>query len=98
LKTQLKEANRKEEVMKTQMMKKEEDCEKLEFVTLRVEVVKFRKNVEERGRSTPSVKKFEEKYYRLLERKNEEKDKSYVEVIRGLIKKEECNPSKDNIP
>jgi hypothetical protein len=34
----------------------------------------------------------------LLERKNEEKAKSYGEVIRGPIKKEECEPSKENIP
>jgi hypothetical protein len=33
-----------------------------------------------------------------LERKNEENDKSCVEVIRGSIKKEECKPSKENIP
>jgi hypothetical protein len=33
-----------------------------------------------------------------LERKNEEKDKSYAEIIRDPIKKEECNPSKENIP
>jgi hypothetical protein len=86
--------------MKTQMMKKEEYCEKLEeeVVTLRVEVVNLNKNVEERGSSTPPVKKVEEKCYRLLERKNEEKAKSYVEVIRGPIKKEECKPSKENIP
>jgi hypothetical protein len=40
LKTQLEEAKRKEEVMKIQMMKKEEDCEKLEeeVVTLRIKV------------------------------------------------------------
>jgi hypothetical protein len=30
--------------------------------------------------------------------KNEEKAKSYVEVIRGPIKKEEGDPSKKNIP
>ena len=66
--------------MKMQMMKKEEYCEKLEekFVTLRVKVVNINKNVEERGRSTPRVKKVEEKCYRLLERKNEEKAKSYA--------------------
>jgi hypothetical protein len=52
----------------------------------------------ESGSSTPPVKKVEEKCYRLLERKNEEKAKSYVEVIKGPIKKEECNPSKENIP
>jgi hypothetical protein len=100
LKTQLEEAKRKEEVMKIQMMKKEEDCEKLEeeVVTLRVKVVKLNKNTEERESSTSSVKKVEGKCYRLLERKNEEKDKSYAEVIKGPIKKEECEPSKKNIP
>jgi hypothetical protein len=100
LKTQLEEAKRMKEVMKIQMMKKEEDCEKLEeeVVTLRVKVVKLNKNVEERGSSTPSVKKVEEKCYRLLERKNEEKAKSYAEIIKGPIKKEECEPSKENIP
>jgi hypothetical protein len=75
LKTQLEEAKRMEEVINIQMMKKEEDCEKLEkeVITLRVEVVKFNKNVEERGSSTSPVKKVEEKFYRFLERKNEEK-------------------------
>jgi hypothetical protein len=34
----------------------------------------------------------------LLERKIEEKAKSYVEFIRGSIKKEYCKPSKENIP
>jgi hypothetical protein len=124
------------------MMKKEEDCEKLEeeVITLRVEVDKLNKNlkssqvledilscqrslsdkagfgyigeasckedananpnksVEERGSSTLPIKKVEEKCYRLLERKNKEKAKSYVEVIKGPIKKEECEPSKENIP
>jgi hypothetical protein len=48
LKTQLEEEKRMEEVMKIQMMKKEEYCKKLEeeVVTLRVEVVKLGKNVE----------------------------------------------------
>jgi hypothetical protein len=47
LKTQLEEAKRMKEVMNIQMMKKEEDCEKIEeeVVTLRVEVVKLNKNL-----------------------------------------------------
>jgi chromosome segregation ATPase len=95
LKTQLEEAKRKEEVMKIQMMKKEEECEKLEeeFVTLRVKIFKLNKNIEERERSTSPVNKIEEKCYRLLERKNEEKSKSYTEITKGPIKKEE--PSKE---
>jgi hypothetical protein len=69
-----------EEVMKIQMMKKEEYCENIkeEFVTLRVEVFNLIKNVQERESSTLPIKKFEEKCYRLLERKNEEKAKTYV--------------------
>jgi hypothetical protein len=68
LKTQLEEAKRKEELMKIQMIKKEEECEKLEeeVVTLRVKVVKLSKNTEERESSTSSVKKDEEKCYRFL--------------------------------
>ena len=90
LKTQLEEAKRKEEVMKIKMMKKEEECENLEeeVVTLRVKFVKLNKNTEERETYTSSTKKAEEKCYRLLERKNEEKTKSYVEVIKGPTKKE----------
>jgi hypothetical protein len=47
LKTQLEEAKRTKEVMKIQMIKKEEYCEKLEeeVVTLRVEVDKLNKNL-----------------------------------------------------
>jgi hypothetical protein len=58
--------------MKIQVMKTKEYCEKIEdaFVTLRVKVVKLNKNVEYRGSSTPSVKKVEDKFYRILERKN----------------------------
>jgi hypothetical protein len=87
------------EVMKIQMIKKEKYCEKIEeeVVTLRVKIVKISKNVEEREIPTSSVKKFEEKCYMLLERKNEEKDKIYGEIIRGPIKKKECKPSKENI-
>jgi hypothetical protein len=86
--------------MKVHMMNKEEDYEKIEeeVITLRVKVIKLRKNIEERRSSTPLVNKFEEKCYTLLERKNEEKSKSYVEIIRGSIKKEECESLKENIP
>jgi chromosome segregation ATPase len=72
-----------EEVMKIQMMKKEEEVENLEeeVVTLRVKIVKLNKNIEERETSTSSVNKVEEKYSRFPERKNEEK--SYAEVLKG---------------
>jgi chromosome segregation ATPase len=85
LKIQLEEAKRMKEVMKIQIMKKEEEVEKLEeeVVTLRVKIVKLNKNVEERETSTSSVKKVEEKHSRLPERKNEEKGKSYAEVLKG---------------
>jgi hypothetical protein len=74
--------------MKIQMMKKEEECENVEeeVVTLRVKVFKLSKNTEERESSTSSVKKAEEKCYMFLERKNEEKTKSYVEIIKGPTK------------
>jgi hypothetical protein len=85
LKIQLEEAKRMEEFMKIQMMKKEEEVEKLEeeVVTLRVKIAKLSKNVEERETSTSSVKKVEEKYSRFPERKNEEKGKSYAELPKG---------------
>jgi chromosome segregation ATPase len=49
LKIQLEEAKRTEEIMKSQIMKKEEEVEKLEeeVVTLRVKVIKLNENVEE---------------------------------------------------
>jgi chromosome segregation ATPase len=49
LKIHLEEAKRTEEVMKSQIMKKEEEVDKLEekFVTLRSEIIKLNKNVEE---------------------------------------------------
>jgi hypothetical protein len=58
LKTKLEEAKRMEEVVKIQMMKKEEEVEKLEgeVVTLRVKIVKQSKNIEEKETSTSSVK------------------------------------------
>jgi hypothetical protein len=73
-----------EEVMKSQIMKKEEEVEKLqeEVVTLRSKIVKLNKNVEEIETST-SIIENEEKHSRLLEKKNEENRKSYVEVLKG---------------
>jgi hypothetical protein len=99
LKTQLEEAKRREEIMHIQMIKKEEYSKKLEeeVVTLRVKVFNLRNNIEDRESSTSSVKKDEEKCYKLLKRKNEENTKIYVEVVKGSIKKEECKPSKVNI-
>jgi hypothetical protein len=49
LKIQLEEAKRIEEVMKYQIMKKEEEVENLEeeVVTLGVKIIKLNKNVEE---------------------------------------------------
>jgi hypothetical protein len=52
-------------------------------------------NVEEKETSTSSV---EENPSRFPERKNEEKPKTYAEVIKGSMKKEECKPLKKNIP
>jgi hypothetical protein len=70
------------------MMKKEEEVEKLgeEFFMLREKVVKLNTNVEEKETSTSSV---EENPSRFPERKNEGKPKTYVEVIKGSIKKEQ---------
>jgi hypothetical protein len=68
LKIQLEEAKRMEEVMRIQMMKKEEEVEKLEeeVVTLRVKIIKLNKNIEERETSTSSVNKVEEKIRLIL--------------------------------
>jgi chromosome segregation ATPase len=84
LKIQLEEAKRIEEVMKSQIMKKEEEVEKLEeeFVTLRSKIFKLNKNVEETETST-SIIENEEKHSRLLEKKNEENRKSYAEALKG---------------
>jgi hypothetical protein len=84
LKIQLEEAKRTKEVMKSQIMKKEEEVENLEeeVVTLRVKIVKLNKKVEETETST-SVVENEEKQSTLLENKNEENRKSYAEVIKG---------------
>jgi septal ring factor EnvC (AmiA/AmiB activator) len=84
LKIQLEEEKRIEEVMKSQIMKKEEEVENLEeeVVTLRVKIDKLNKKVEETETST-SVVENEEKHSTLLEKKNEENRKSYAEVLKG---------------
>ena len=66
-------------------MKREEEVEKLEeeVVTLRVKFSKLSKNGEKRETSTSSIKKDEEKHSRFPKRNNEEKGKSYVEVLKG---------------
>jgi hypothetical protein len=70
--------------MKSQIMKKEEEVEKLEeeVVTLRSKTIKLNKNIEEKETST-SVIENGEKHSRLLENKNEENIKSYAEVLKG---------------
>jgi predicted nucleic acid-binding Zn-ribbon protein len=72
-----------EEVMKSQIMKKEEEVEKLEkeVFKLRSKIIKVNKNVEETETST-SVIENEEQHSRLLE-KNEENRKSHAEVLKG---------------
>jgi hypothetical protein len=84
LKIQLEEAKRTEEVMKSQIMKKEEEVENLEeeVVTLRVKIDKLNKKVEETETSI-SVVENEEKHSTLLEKKNEENRKSYAEILKG---------------
>jgi chromosome segregation ATPase len=84
LKIQLEEAKRTEEVMKSQIMKKEEEVENLEeeVVTLRVKIDKLNKKVEETETSI-SVVENEEKHSTLIEKKNEENRKSYAEVLKG---------------
>jgi hypothetical protein len=79
LKIHLEEAKITEEVMKSQIMKKEEEVEKLEdkVVTLRSKIIKINKNVEETKTSTSFIEN-EEKYSRLLENR-----KSYAEVLKG---------------
>jgi hypothetical protein len=70
--------------MKSQIMKKKEEVEKLEeeVVTLRSKIAKLNKNVEETEIST-SIIENEKKHSRLLEKKNEEDRKTYVEVLKG---------------
>jgi hypothetical protein len=60
--------------------------------------VKLSENVEERETSTSSIQNVEKKSSRVPERKNEEKPKTYVEVIKIFMKKEECKPLNKNIP
>jgi hypothetical protein len=45
-------------------------------------IIKLSKNVEETEPSTSTIEN-EEKHSKLLEKRNEEKSKSYVEVIKG---------------
>jgi regulator of replication initiation timing len=70
--------------MKSQIMKKEEEVEKLEeeVVTLRIKIMKLNKNVEETETSTLVIEN-EEMHSRLLEKKNEENRKSYGKVLKG---------------
>jgi chromosome segregation ATPase len=84
LKIQLEEAKRTEEVMKSQIMKKEEEVENLEeeVFTLRVKIDKLNKKVEETETSI-SVVENEEKHSTLQEKKNEENRKSYAEILKG---------------
>jgi chromosome segregation ATPase len=79
LKIHLEEAKITEEVIKSQIMKNEEEVEKLEeeVVTLISKTVKLNKNVEETETST-SVIENEEKHSWLLEKKNEENRKRYA--------------------
>jgi hypothetical protein len=49
---------------------------------LRSKIIKLKKNIEE-TKTSISVVENEEKHYRLLENKNEEKIKSYVEILKG---------------
>jgi hypothetical protein len=73
-----------EEVMKSQIMKKEEDLENLEeeVFTLSAKIDKLNKKVKETETST-SVVENEEKHSTLLEKKNEENRKIYAEVLKG---------------
>jgi chromosome segregation ATPase len=84
LKIHLEEAKRTEEVMKSRIMKKEEEVENIEeeVVTLRSKIVKLNKKVEETETSTLVIEN-EEKHSRFLEKKNEKNIKSYEEVLKG---------------
>jgi chromosome segregation ATPase len=84
LKIHLEEAKRTKEVMKSQIMKKEKEVEKLEedVVTLRSKTINLKKKIEETETSTSFVEN-EEKHSRFLEKKNEENRKSYAEVLKG---------------
>jgi C4-type Zn-finger protein len=61
-----------EEVMTSQIMKKEEEVEKIEeeVVTLRSKIIKINKNIQEKKTSTLVIEN-EEKHSSLLENKNE---------------------------
>jgi hypothetical protein len=50
---------------------------------LRAKIVKLSKNDENKETSTSSIDNFEEKHFRLPEKKNEQKSKSYAEVLKG---------------
>jgi chromosome segregation ATPase len=84
LKIHLEEEKSTKEVIKSQIMKKEGEVEKLEEegVTLRSKIIKLNENVEETETSTSFIEN-EEKNSRLLEKKNEENRKSYAEVFKG---------------
>jgi hypothetical protein len=84
LKIQLEEEKRTKEVMKSQIMKKEEEVENFEeaIVTLRVKIIKLNKKVEETETST-SIVDNEEKQSTLLENNNEENIKSYAAILKG---------------
>jgi prefoldin subunit 5 len=73
-----------QKIMKIHIMKKEEAIENIEeeVVTLRSKIDNLNKNVEEIETSTSTVEN-EEKHSKLLEKNNEEKSKSYVEVLKG---------------
>ena len=81
LKTQLEEAKKIEEAMKNQMMKREEEVEKLEqeVVMLRSKII----NNNKQTKTSTSEVKSEEKHSRVLEEKNKEKCNSYAEVLKG---------------
>jgi septal ring factor EnvC (AmiA/AmiB activator) len=85
LNIQLEEAKQIEEVMKIQMMNKEEEVEKLEeeIITLRDKIFKISKNIENIETCTSSIENVEEKHSRLPKKKNEENNKSYAKVLKG---------------
>jgi hypothetical protein len=69
------------------MMKKEEEVENIEeeVVTLRAKIVNLNKNDKEIETTTSSVENVEENHSRFPKNKNEEKSKSYAEVLKGRI-------------
>ena len=70
--------------MKYHIINKEQEVDNLEeeVVTLRIQIINIRKNIEE-TKTFASVVENEEKHSTLLEKKNEENRKSYAEVIKG---------------